>query len=467
MMRGFFAGFIFLAFGILQVQSQNISGYFSELTNQQVKLTGFKGFDTYEIAKDVISENGSFQLNYTQNDYGLGFLSADDNKPFFVILSGEDIILKGESFAAHQSIEILKGKENQIFEQYAAEHPRREQALSAWDYLEKIYRYDSLFAFHDVPKEAILKEKQRIKTEDSLFLANIDPQSYVSWYLPVRKLVSLVPTIAQYRTEDIPSAIAAFRAIDYTDDRLYKSGLLSDVLESHFWLIENSGRSLDSVFIEMNISIDYMIANLISDEKKFNEITAYLFKLLESRSLFGSSEYLALKILNETACTIDKDFEAQLESYRAMKKGNTAPDFNFPEAVLTPNYTPSAAPKKLSGIKSDYIVVVFGASWCSACPNELFQIVRVYEKWKNYGVEVVYVSLDENTQIFKSFVSVFPFISMCDYQKWESPIVKAYHVFATPTIYLLDARREILLKPNSAKQMDAWVDWYLVQGNKK
>jgi hypothetical protein len=92
-----------------------------------------------------------------------------------------------------------------------------------------------------------------------LFLAGLPEGSYVSWYLPVRKLVSSVSTIAQFRTEEIPAAINAFRELDYTDERLYKSGLLRETIEAHFWLIENSGRSLDSVYIEMNISIDYMM----------------------------------------------------------------------------------------------------------------------------------------------------------------------------------------------------------------
>jgi hypothetical protein len=33
-------------------------------------------------------------------------------------------------------------------------------------------------------------------------------------------------------------------------------------------------------------------------------------------------------------------------------------------------------------------------------------------------------------------------------------------------MYLLDKKREIILRPNSVKQVDAWVDWVLVQGNK-
>jgi thiol-disulfide isomerase/thioredoxin len=110
--------------------------------------------------------------------------------------------------------------------------------------------------------------------------------------------------------------------------------------------------------------------------------------------------------------------------------------------------------------------VVFGASWCPQCPNELSSIVRLYEKWKKQNVEVVFVSLDEDEKLFKSFTNVFPFISICDYQKWESPIAQTYHVFATPTIYLLNNKREILLRPNSVSQLDSWVDWYLVQGNK-
>jgi hypothetical protein len=32
-------------------------------------------------------------------------------------------------------------------------------------------------------------------------------------------------------------------------------------------------------------------------------------------------------------------------------------------------------------------------------------------------------------------------------------------------MFLLDDKRKILLRPNSLKQLDAWVDWFLVQGN--
>ncbi len=445
---------------------QTITGKFPHLANQQVKLVGYEGFNTYTIDIVNVSEKGEFQLSFSTQDYGMGYLTAEDNKAFIVILADdENLKMEGDLLSLTETVEISFGTQNQLFGRYVAEHPRREQALSAWDYLEKIYTLDSLFAIHEIPINAIKQEKQRIKKEDNEFLTNLDTQTYVSWFLPMRKLVSSVFNIAQYRTDEVPGAIVSFRNIDYTDPRLYKSGFLRETIERHFWLIENSGRSLDSVFIEMNISIDILIENIAADEKKFNEITDYLFNLLERRSLFGASEYLALKVLNEISFTIDDNLAKQLESYRAMKKGNTAPNFDLGKDYLAPNYLTANFPQKLSDIKSEYIVVVFGASWCTKCAEELSQIARLHKKWKTHDVEVVFVSLDEDKQVFENFVSIFPFISICDYQKWESPIVKAYHIFATPTMYLLDNKREILLKPNSVKQMDAWVDWYLVQGN--
>ncbi|WP_158865201.1 TlpA disulfide reductase family protein [Maribellus comscasis] len=452
---------------ITSVGSQNtVTGTFTGLAKKQIKLVGYSGFETYAIDSIQANDNGEFSLSFDKEDFGMAYLLSQNNKSFVVILAeNENLRLSGVNFELPESIKIIQGKQNQLFDQYATEHPRREQTLSAWDYLTKIYELDTLFSTQQTPKQAIETEKKRIKDEDSLFLAGLPEDSYVSYYLPLRKLVSSVATIAQYRTEEIQATFAAFRNINYTDLRLYKSGLLKDAIESHFWLIENSGRSLDSVYIEMNKSIDILLTNLLSNEQKLNEITEHLFKFLEQRSLFSASEYLASKLLNEKSCTINDDFASQLESYRAMKKGNIAPDIVFPTSFSAPAYTDQNKPKKLSEIKSSYKVVVFGASWCPQCPKELQEISKNYAIWKKQGVEVVFVSLDENKQTFTNFIKPFPFICICDYKKWESQSVKDYHVFATPTIYLLNKENEILLKPNSVNQLNSWIDWYLVQGN--
>jgi thiol-disulfide isomerase/thioredoxin len=146
-----------------------------------------------------------------------------------------------------------------------------------------------------------------------------------------------------------------------------------------------------------------------------------------------------------------------------MKKGNIAADFNFCSASNFPGYDLNKLPKKLSDLKSKYTLMVFGASWCPKCNQEIPEIASLYAKWKNNGVEVVFVSLDETKEAFTNFSSKFPFISTCDFKKWNSTIVEAYYVFGTPTMFLLDNKREIILRPISVKQVDAWVDWFLLK----
>lgn len=479
--------FLFVLFSSALSGQHTVTGSFSALGDQTIRLVGFSGFEIYTIDSVKASAKGAFSLTYTPEDYGMAYLAGPDNKSFIVVLGNEKWQVSGESLASPESVSIGGSRENEWFGRYASEHPRREQALSAWDYLQKIYQNDSLFSINNRPKKEIERERVRIKEEDASFLKQLPGDSYANWYLPVRKLVSSVGTIAQYRTEELPATIEAFRKLEYADQRMYKSGLLRDALEAHVWLIENSGRPLDSVYVELNKSIDRMLPGLAGDEKKFNEITDYLFKLLEKRSLFGSSEYLALKVLNEQSCTLTNDLAAQLESYRAMKKGNVAPDIVLEPAKtivggglsiaanqgagagsagkISPQISTDSGITRISNLKTRFTLVVFGASWCPACQTELAQIAAFYPNWKKQGVEVVFVSLDDQAEEFRKFTANFPFISTCDFKKWESPAVKDYHVFATPTLFLLDADRKIILRPNSARQVDAWVDWFLVQGN--
>ena len=445
--------------------AQSITGRFTQLAKQEIKLEGFNGLKTYAVSNATADEKGNFKLLYAKEDFGVAYLISSDKKPLFVLLSGEDVEIIGEALSAAETVTIKKGKENLLFEKYAKEHPRREQSLSAWIYLEKIYTLDPLFSVQKTSVNNIQLEKQRIKAEDATFLANLPKGTYVSWFLPARKLVSDVSTIAQYRPDEIPVTIAAFRKMDYTDQRLYKSGLFKDAIESHFWLLENSGKPLDSVFIEMKISIEAMMVNLIKDEKKLNEVTNYLFDLLERHSLFQASEYLALKLLNETSCTIESDLAKQLESYRAMKKGNIASDINFGNMTYL-NGLKQAMFSSLTNLTTPYTLVVFGASWCPKCMEELPKLIENYVKWRNLGVEVVYISLDTDQQVFEQSVKSYPFFAYCDYKKWESQVAQDYYVFGSPTFYLLDAKRKILLRPNSISQVDAWVDWVLVQGNR-
>jgi thiol-disulfide isomerase/thioredoxin len=258
----------------------------------------------------------------------------------------------------------------------------------------------------------------------------------------------------------------AFRKINYADPRLYKSGLLKDALESQYWLLENRGLPLDTIYKDMNISTDFILNSIAKNEQLYNEITKYLFDYFEKHSLFQASEYLAIKTLTQNSCTLNTNLANQLESYRAMKVGKTAPDISFTGDVFKNGFS-IASPNRLSEINSKYKVVIFGASWCTACSEEMVQLFPLYSKWKAKGLEVVFISLDTDKTAFKNYTNVLPFISYCDYQQWNTKAAKDYYVSSSPTIYLLDKNNKIILRPRFVKAIDSWIDYNMDGFEKK
>ena len=156
----------------------------------------------------------------------------------------------------------------------------------------------------------------------------------------------------------------------------------------------------------------------------------------------------------------------QLESYRAMKVGKTAPDIRFTGDVFEKGLV-IKNPSRLSEISAKYKVVIFGASWCTACSEEMVQLFPLYSKWKAKGLEVVFVSLDTDKTAFQNYTNVMPFISFCDYQQWNTQAAKDYYVSSSPTIYLLDKNNKIILRPRFVKAIDSWIDYNMDGFEKK
>ena len=454
-MKKIFKHFLLTAFLVIFYLSGNaqnkIIGNFPLMAGSKLSLIGFENMGIYTIDSTEVNAQGEFTLNYRSKDYGMGYIMSEDKKIYFLVLANDQIKLKGELISIPESIQIISGVEQKIFEGYARQHIKRQQVVSAWQYLQNIYWTDTTLQWSSKIKKTIFKEQLRIEKEDREYLKKLDPNSFVYWYLPTRKLLSEVDAIVKSRPKEIPATIAAFRSLNYNEAKLYKSGLLKDALESHFWLLENMGAPLDTVYQEMKISIDYLIPNLLSNEAHLNEVTKFLFNLFEKHSLFNASEYLAMKLLTQNSCVINNDFARQLEMYRSMKIGNKTPNIVF-ENVTKP-FT------QLADLKSNYKLIVFGASWCSKCKEEIPKLVPYYETWKNkYQLDVVFVSLDTDLSSFQIFVKDFPWVSTCELKSWEAKAVKDYFVFGTPTMYLLDIDNTIVLKPSSEKQVQAWLD---------
>jgi peroxiredoxin len=265
-------------------------------------------------------------------------------------------------------------------------------------------------------------------------------------------------TISNASPKESMACEKVFGNIDYENPELYSSGKFFDLIERQFWLIQTSGLDEATKFKEMTTSVDIILDSVQKDEKLYNDLTKYLFQYFEKYSLFPASEYIALKALNQKDVALTSSLTHKLESYRLLSVGNRAPDFElvgdvFKNGMILKNKT------RLTDIKAKYKLVIFGASWCEQCRFEMNQLLPRYEELKSKGVEVVFISLDTDKKEFEKFTAQFPFLSSCDYKKWDTQVAKEYYISSSPTFFLLDKHNTILARPVSVQHIDSLIEY--------
>jgi peroxiredoxin len=263
-------------------------------------------------------------------------------------------------------------------------------------------------------------------------------------------------TFLNKRPMEVKSSSNPFSNINYSNSQIYSSGLIYDIIEKQFWAIQKSGLDEATRYKEMAASVDIILDSVKKNEKVYNDLTKYLFQYFEKYSLFNASEYIALKALSQKEVALNSALVNKLESYRKMKVGNRAPNFELVGDVFK-NGSAVKASFHLSDIKTKYKLVIFGGSWCNQCRAEMIQLLPCYNNWKAKGVEVVFVSLDTDKKDFENFTAPFPFYSACDYKKWETQAAKDFYVSSSPTIFLLDSDNKIILRPPTIPVLDTWL----------
>jgi peroxiredoxin len=264
-------------------------------------------------------------------------------------------------------------------------------------------------------------------------------------------------TFVNKSPREIQSSKNPFLNINYSNSQIYSSGLIYDMIEKQFWSIQKS--SLDEVakFKELVASVDIILDSVKKNEKVYNDLTKYLFQYFEKYSLFNASEYIALKALSQKKVALNSALVNKLESYRKMKVGNRASNFELLGDVFK-NGSAVKSAIHLSDIKTKYKLVIFGGSWCNQCRTEMIQLLPRYNNWKAKGLEVVFVSLDTDKKEFENFTAPFPFYSACDYKKWDTQAAKDYYVSSSPTLFLLDSNNKIILRPPTVASLDSWLE---------
>lgn len=137
-----------------------------------------------------------------------------------------------------------------------------------------------------------------------------------------------------------------------------------------------------------------------------------------------------------------KSMETALDKMSVTEIGNKAPDFSAP--------TPEGKTLALKDALGKITIVDFWASWCKPCRRENPNLVRVYEKYHDKGLNILGVSLDKEGSKDKWIKAIeddnltWPQVSNLKF--WKGPIAQQYSIRSIPFALILDENGKIIAK---------------------
>ncbi len=145
--------------------------------------------------------------------------------------------------------------------------------------------------------------------------------------------------------------------------------------------------------------------------------------------------------------TVAKDILKNLEALKAKDEneknsavGAKAPNFSAP--------TPTGEELALNDALGKVTLIDFWAAWCKPCRAENPNIVNVYNKYHEKGLNIIGVSLDKKAEDWKKAIEddglTWNHVSNIAY--FDDAIAKLYNVDAIPAAFLLDENGVIVAK---------------------
>lgn len=188
-----------------------------------------------------------------------------------------------------------------------------------------------------------------------------------------------------------------------------------------------------------------------------NDDLLRLMLLKDYSQNYGATAPISQGIAYEAFNNLSKNMKnskigQNLESYWRKEfpllNGDKAPEF------IAPNI--HGEPTSLKDNLGKITILDFWASWCAPCRAENPNVVKLFNKYHEKGLNIIGISVDENSEHWKSAImqDSLPWVQVSNLTGMKDPIAKAYYIKSVPTVYILDKNGIIIARDLRGKDLE-------------
>ncbi|OFX17580.1 MAG: hypothetical protein A2033_04570 [Bacteroidetes bacterium GWA2_31_9] len=378
-------------------------GFFSiKLDLETPKYFNFKIGDQYSnlylspgdsVSAKVIADNFDETLNYS----GTG---AEFNNYLADLLLIESKFPSPYDFLSLQPADFIKKTDS--LEKILIEN------------LNKTFTTES--EFKKLEKNRIICKKANLRL--------IYPQ-YYSYYSNNQNLSNIPESFYDYEKQ-----------LDINDSSLYTEPEMTKYVKS---FISNKSEELfASTDTSLDESVRYSIASLdLIEQKLTNTFLKEYFSnifIKEHIKYNGIKDIETLMAKFNNICKNElyiKSVNEDIKKWEALKSGNLAPNFSFPD--IKGNMI------SLSDFKGKYVYIDVWATWCGPCKAEAPHFEELKKNFKGKNIVFISVSVDDTKEPWEKMVTEKQLTDIQIFAAgWSSSITKDYLINSIPRFLLID-----------------------------
>lgn len=222
--------------------------------------------------------------------------------------------------------------------------------------------------------------------------------------------------------------------VTFREARMKNDSVTMELMRKKYDSLMTISKNNDVEFIKKHS--DYAVSALLFEQ-------LYMNKAIEEEKASELYELLSDYAKNTRAA---KDVKKLLDINKATAVGSIAPEFSAPDK--------DGNMIALKDVRGKVTLVDFWAGWCRPCRMENPNVLAVYRKYHEKGLEIIGVSLDgapNQPNAKEAWLKAveedsLPWTQVSNLKYFEDPVAKQYNIQSIPSSFILDADGKIVAK---------------------